>query len=76
MVTFNTTTKGNAFLDKQGFSPFGEVVEGMVIVDRIYDGDREKPNQGKTQDHGNTYLDKKFHHICYAYSKVLNLNIF
>ena len=57
--------KGNAFLDKQGFSPFAEVVEGMDIVDRIYDGDREKPNQGKIQNQGNVYLDKEFPRLSY-----------
>ena len=64
-IFFNTNTKGNAFLDKQGFSPFGEVVEGMEIVDRIYDGDREKPNQGKIQNQGNKYLDKEFPRLSY-----------
>ena len=64
-IFINTNTKGNAFLDKQGFSPFGEVVEGMEIVDRIYDGDREKPNQGKIQNQGNKYLDKEFPRLSY-----------
>ena len=64
-IFINTNTKGNAFLDKQGFSPFAEVVEGMDIVDRIYDGDREKPNQGKIQNQGNVYLDKEFPRLSY-----------
>jgi peptidyl-prolyl cis-trans isomerase A (cyclophilin A) len=64
-IFLNTNTKGNAFLDKQGFSPFGEVVEGMEIVDRIYDGDREKPNQGMIQNQGNVYLDKEFPRLSY-----------
>lgn len=45
-IFFNTGRK-NAYLDKQGFAPFGRVVTGMDVVDRIYDGYREKPNQGK-----------------------------
>jgi len=64
-IFINTNTKGNAFLDKQGFSPFAEVIEGMDIVDRIYDGDREKPNQGKIQNQGNVYLDKEFPRLSY-----------
>ena len=64
-IFINTNTKGNAFLDKQGFSPFAEVVEGMDIVDRIYDGDREKPNQVSIQNLGNVYLDKEFPRLSY-----------
>jgi peptidyl-prolyl cis-trans isomerase A (cyclophilin A) len=44
-IFFNTGQK-NAFLDKQGFAPFGRVISGMDVVDKIYDGDREKPDQG------------------------------
>jgi cyclophilin family peptidyl-prolyl cis-trans isomerase len=44
---FINTGKGNAFLDKQGFAPFGRVISGMDVVDRIYDGYREKPQQGR-----------------------------
>jgi cyclophilin family peptidyl-prolyl cis-trans isomerase len=44
---FINTGRQNAFLDKQGFAPFGRVISGMDVVDRIYDGYREKPKQGR-----------------------------
>ena len=44
---FINTGKQNAFLDQQGFAPFGRVISGMEVVDKIYDGYREKPNQGQ-----------------------------
>lgn len=51
----------NAFLDKQNFSPFAEVIgDGMSVVDKIQSKYKEKPNQGKIQHHGNKYLTKHF----------------
>lgn len=62
----NTRQKGNAYLDKQGFSPFGEIIEGMEYVDQIYAKYGEKPNQGKIQQQGNAYLDKEFPLMSYV----------
>ena len=50
----------NGFLDGQGFSPFGKVVEGMEIVDSINSASGESPNQGTIQQAGNAYLKKEF----------------
>ncbi len=56
----------NARLDGMGFSPFGEVVEGMQVVDSLYKGYGEGaprgkgPDQGKLQREGNGYLDREF----------------
>jgi len=58
----------NTNLDGMGFSPFGVVVEGLSVVDKIYDGYGEKPNQGQIQSEGNTYLKKNFPRLSYIES--------
>jgi peptidyl-prolyl cis-trans isomerase A (cyclophilin A) len=50
----------NAGLDGQGFSPFGEVIEGMSVVDQLYSGYGERPDQGQIQAKGKSYLDQNF----------------
>merc|ERR1719454_2261294 len=67
----------NDFLDKQGFSPFAEVLaKDMGVVHRIQSKYREKPNQGKIQHHGNAYLAKHFpelsfiDHVDYSFASV------
>ena len=62
---FINTGERNAFLDRQGFSPVAEVVSGMDVVDAIYDGYREKANQGKIQNRGNAYLEEEFPKMSY-----------
>jgi len=55
--------KDNGFLDNQGFAPFGEVVEGMDVVDKIYTGYGDAPrgpDQGRLAAEGKPYLDKNF----------------
>jgi hypothetical protein len=47
-------------LDKQGFPPFGKVIEGMDIVGALYDGHRGDPDQRQIQAKSNQYLRKEF----------------
>jgi cyclophilin family peptidyl-prolyl cis-trans isomerase len=57
----------NSRLDRDGFAPFGKVVEGMEVVDRLYAGYGEDAGggmrggkQGKIFAGGNAYLDREF----------------
>jgi len=53
-------------LDKDGFSPFGKIVEGMNVVDSLYKGYGELgpkgkgPNASRVQREGQAYLDAEF----------------
>lgn len=84
MVTFATAGPGtrttqvfinfgnNDRLDAMGFAPFGQVMEGMDVVDRLYAGYGEGapqgrgPNQGRIQMEGNAYLERAFPKLDYV----------
>jgi len=53
--------------DGDGFAPFGRIVEGMDVVDRLYKGYGERSGGGMRAGHqdklfeeGNAYLDREF----------------
>jgi peptidyl-prolyl cis-trans isomerase A (cyclophilin A) len=64
-------------LDKQGFAPFGEVVSGMAVVDKLNaeygeGAPRGKgPDQGRLQSEGNAYLNKEFPKLDYIKSATI-----
>ncbi|EJK50800.1 hypothetical protein THAOC_30098 [Thalassiosira oceanica] len=63
----------NSFLDKRGFSPIGQVVEGMDVVERFYSGYDDDPGGGPIQwmirSEGNEYLESAYPKLSY-FSKV------
>ena len=64
----------NANLDRMGFSPFGKVIEGMDVVDKLNSEYGEGapqgkgPEQGRVQAEGNAYLKKDFPNLDYIKS--------
>ena len=74
--------RDNANLDGMGFAPFGKVVEGMDVVDKINGeyGDGPPfghgPDQQRIQMEGNAYLKKDFPNLDYIKSAtVLSLEL-
>jgi peptidyl-prolyl cis-trans isomerase A (cyclophilin A) len=61
----------NARLDKDGFSPFGKVVEGMEVAESFYNSYGEMAPRGQGPDselmeaQGNAYLESKFPRLDY-----------
>lgn len=50
----------NGNLDGMGFAPFGEVIEGMDVVDAINAEYGESPDQMAIRAEGNAYLEREF----------------
>lgn len=63
--------KDNTRLDQMGFAPFGKVVEGMEVVDRLYSAYGDAPPRGNGPDQaliesqGNAYLENGFPRLDY-----------
>jgi len=65
-VFINFVDNGN--LDADGFAPFGRVVQGMDVVDKLYSGygQNNVPNQGRIATEGNAYLQKEYPKLDYV----------
>jgi peptidyl-prolyl cis-trans isomerase A (cyclophilin A) len=59
---FINLSDSNVQLDGMGFSPFGEVVEGINVVERLYSGYGESTTnrQGEIMQNGGAFLEKNF----------------
>jgi len=62
----------NSRLDGMGFSPFGQVISGMDVVDKLFADYGEGaprgrgPDQSRIQTEGNDYLTKSFPNLDYV----------
>lgn len=67
----------NLSLDSMGFSPIGQVVEGMAVVDSLHSGYGEGaprgrgPSQQLFSEGGNAYLKKQFPNLDYIKKTVI-----
>jgi cyclophilin family peptidyl-prolyl cis-trans isomerase len=60
--------RSNQVLDKQGFAPFAVVTEGMEVVEKLYAGYGEQPDQPRIERQGNAYLSANFPKLDYIKS--------
>jgi len=67
----------NKRLDSMGFAPFGQVTEGMNVVEMMYEGYGEGapqgagPDQSKIEEQGKPYLDKGWPKLDYIKTTTL-----
>lgn len=66
------STVDNSRLDEQGFAPFGQVIEGMDVVDRLYSGYGENSGgglrggkQGPIETGGKAYILENYPKLDY-----------
>jgi peptidyl-prolyl cis-trans isomerase A (cyclophilin A) len=54
--------KDNSYLDADGFAPFGQVVSGMEVVEKLYSGygRQNVPDQRRIKSEGNAYLAAEY----------------
>ena len=52
--------RSNQSLDSQGFAPFGQIVEGMEVIEKLHSGYGEAPDQEAITKRGNAYLASAF----------------
>ena len=56
----------NSRLDADGFAPFGEVVSGMEVVDKLFSPPDPQPDQRRILREGNAYLQADFPKLDYV----------
>jgi peptidyl-prolyl cis-trans isomerase A (cyclophilin A) len=61
----------NVNLDAMGFAPFGTVIDGMDVVDSIYSGHGQNPDQGAIRRSGNKYLENAYPELDYIISTTI-----
>jgi peptidyl-prolyl cis-trans isomerase A (cyclophilin A) len=59
--------KDNSFLNRDGFAPFGKVISGMDVVDKLHSGYGEGAQQQseRIESQGNAFLTKNFPKLDY-----------
>jgi len=59
--------KDNSYLDSEGFPPFGQVVAGMEVADKLYSGygRTNVPDQRRIGSEGNAYLAAEYPKLDY-----------
>jgi peptidyl-prolyl cis-trans isomerase A (cyclophilin A) len=57
--------KDNKSLDRLGFPPFGDVVQGIGVLARLHGGYGEKPDSQRILKQGNAYLKRTFPNLDY-----------
>ena len=58
--------RDNSFYDQLGFAPFAEVVSGLEIVDSLFSGYAQEPDQVFIDAEGNAYLAREFPKLDYV----------
>ncbi len=63
----------NRRLDSMGFAPFGKVVKGMDVLEKLYSGYGEQvtPQQGRIKQQGNKFLQENYPKLDYIRRAVI-----
>jgi len=66
-INYRDNGKAGSMLDAQGFSPFGQVISGMDVVDKLYGeyGENAQRQSPRISAEGNSFLAKQFPKLDY-----------